>query len=438
MIINVKLCNNLTIDSLNDLVKLKILEEVGTTKINKSKVARDLGIDRRTVSKYMNGYVKKVNRERKSSIDEYYDVIKDLLDDRSSQVFFYKRVLWQYLKDNHGLKCAQSSFRRWISKHEEFQSYFNGSRNRTINGQKRNSSSSVHVIHYETEAGYEAQLDWKESMSFLLNTGEYVDINILSLVYSFSRFKIFQLSLSKSQNVLFHLLDNAFEIAGGVPKTLKTDNMKTVMDEARTDFNKGKVNNKFQQFANDYGFKVKPCKAGTPQTKAKVESPMKILDELYAYNGIYDLSQLNKKLTEINNRINHQCHIETGKIPVLHFTKEKDSLLPLPPDKLRNLYRIPSLQVKVNSQSTLSYKNKFYSVPPVYIGKRLTIQVYDEYLHVYDNTKLVTIHKVCSSTKRNYHIDHYIETLKMCFDTDDDKIKKIAEQNLKRIGELYK
>lgn len=112
MILNMKICNNLTIDSLNDLVKLKILEEVGTTKINKSKVARDLGIDRRTVSKYMNGYVKKVNRERKSSIDEYYDVIKDLLDDRSSQVFFYKRVLWQYLKDNHGLKCAQSSFRR--------------------------------------------------------------------------------------------------------------------------------------------------------------------------------------------------------------------------------------------------------------------------------------------------------------------------------------
>lgn len=438
MILNMKLCNNLTIDSLNDLVKLKILEEVGTTKINKSKVARDLGIDRRTVSKYMNGYVKKVNRERKSSIDEYYDVIKDLLDDRSSQVFFYKRVLWQYLKDNHGLNCAQSTFRRWISKHEEFQSYFNGSRNRMINGQKRNASSSVHVIHYETEAGYEAQLDWKESMSFLLNTGEYVDINILSLVYSFSRFKIFQLSLSKSQNVLFHLLDNAFAIAGGVPKTLKTDNMKTVMDEARTNFNKGKVNNKFQQFANDYGFKVKPCKAGTPQTKSKVESPMKILDELYAYNGIYDLSQLDKKLMEINNRINHQCHIETGKIPVLHFIKEKDSLLPLPPDKLRNLYRIPSLQVKVNSQSTLSYKNKFYSVPPVYIGKRLTIQVYDEYLHVYDNTKLVTIHKVCSSTKRNYHIDHYIETLKMSFDTDDDKIKKIAEQNLKQIGELYK
>lgn len=35
--------------------------------------------------------------------------------------------------------------------------------------------------------------------------------------------------------------------------------MKTVMDEARTNYSKGKVNNKFQQFADDYGFNVRPC-----------------------------------------------------------------------------------------------------------------------------------------------------------------------------------
>lgn len=44
------------------------------------------------------------------------------------------------------------------------------------------------------------------------------------------------------------------------------------MDEARTEYSSGKVNNKFQQFANDYGFKVLPCIAGCPNTKAKVLS----------------------------------------------------------------------------------------------------------------------------------------------------------------------
>ena len=44
------------------------------------------------------------------------------------------------------------------------------------------------------------------------------------------------------------------------------------MDESRTEYSKGKVNNKFQQFADDYGFKVKPCIAGRPNTKAYVKT----------------------------------------------------------------------------------------------------------------------------------------------------------------------
>ena len=50
-------------------------------------------------------------------------------------------------------------------------------------------------------------------------------------------------------------------------------------------YSDGKVNNKFQPFADYYGFKIQPCIAGHPHTKAKVEAPMKILDEIRAYNG---------------------------------------------------------------------------------------------------------------------------------------------------------
>ena len=61
-------------------------------------------------------------------------------------------------------------------------------------------------------------------------------------------------SLSKTQDILFSFLDDAFETLGGIPDEIVTDNMKTVMDEARTEYYAGKVNNKFQQFADDYGF----------------------------------------------------------------------------------------------------------------------------------------------------------------------------------------
>jgi transposase len=51
------------------------------------------------VDKYLNGYLKPKGRKRNSKIDEYYDVIRSLLSDGSIQKFYYKRVLWQYLKD---------------------------------------------------------------------------------------------------------------------------------------------------------------------------------------------------------------------------------------------------------------------------------------------------------------------------------------------------
>lgn len=47
--------------------------------------------------------------------------------------------------------------------------------------------------------------------------------------------------------------------------------MKTVMDEPRNEYVKGKVNLKFAAFAEDFGFKVKPCVAGRPRTKGKVD-----------------------------------------------------------------------------------------------------------------------------------------------------------------------
>lgn len=79
--------------------------------------------------------------------------------------------------------------------------------------------------------------------------------------------------------------------------------MKTVMDEARTNYRAGKVNNRFQQFASDYNFKTRPCIAGRPNTKAKVEAPMKLLDEIRAYNGTLDFEELNNLVERLNNRI---------------------------------------------------------------------------------------------------------------------------------------
>lgn len=87
------------------------------------------------------------------------------------------------------------------------------------------------TVRYETDMGKQVQLDWKEAIPFILDTGEIVEVNMFVLLLFYSRFRKYRLSISKSQDILFSFPDDAFE------------------------------------------------------TKAKVEAPMKILDEIRAYNG---------------------------------------------------------------------------------------------------------------------------------------------------------
>ena len=252
----------------------------------------------------------------------------------------------------------------------------------------------------------QAQLDWKESIPFILSSGEKIEVNIFVLLLSYSRFRVYRVSLSKSQNILFFFLDDAFETFGGVPEEIVTDNMKTVMDEARTEYNKGKINNRFSQFAKDYGFKVQPCIAGRPQTKAKVEAPMKILDEIRAYNGKLNYQELVELVIRINNRVNTQINQGTGRIPLMYFNKEKAFLNSLPADSIRKPYQITTNTAKVNHSSMFNYKNCQYSVPTEYVGKTVSLQIYDGYVHVYCSTKLITIHQI-SRKKLNYNSEHY-------------------------------
>lgn len=418
----------MNVNSLVDLHKLKVIMEVNNLKVNKSQIARELGVDARTVGKYLNGYVKPTTRNRKSPIDDFKPIIQSLLSEESIQVFYYKRVLWQYLKDNHGLDCAQSSFRRYISNNVEFNDYFKR--------RKKGYISNKSTMRFETDKGQQAQLDWKENIDFVLSTGEVININIFVLILSYSRFRIYRLSLEKTQDILFSFLNESFETFGGVPKELLTDNMKTVMDQPRTAYQSGKVNNKFQQFADDYGFKVRPCIAGRPNTKAKVEAPMKLLDEIRAYNGTLNFNELHELISKLNNRINGTCHTSTGKIPVLHLEKEKDFLLDLPTEQIRNRYSIITTSVKVNRQSMISYKSNQYSVPPEYINKKLKLQVYDNQLHLYYNTNLVTIHEI-KNQKLNYHDNHYLQISYLTFKNSKYEMNEIAKNNLKMIGEIY-
>jgi hypothetical protein len=84
----------------------------------------------------------------------------------------------------------------------------------------------------------------------------------------------------------------------------------------------------------------------------------------------------------------------------------------------------------------ISFESRLYSVPPKYISKRVSVQCFDNQLHVYYNTELIALHSP-SNKHLNYQSDHYKQISKLTLPFDEDDIEEIAKNNLKIIGARY-
>ncbi|MCD8800303.1 IS21 family transposase, partial [Mammaliicoccus sciuri] len=87
-------------------------------------------------------------------------------------------------------------------------------------------------------------------------------------------------------------------------------------------------------------------------------------------------------------------HVGTGKIPIIELEKEKSPLQTLPHVHVRNSYKVKHKYLKVNRSNMITYETNQYSVPAKYCGKTVEVQIYDQILHVYYNTKLIVEHPI--------------------------------------------
>lgn len=381
-------------DDIRDAISFLGKEE--SLLFNKAELARRYDCDPRTIDRYLK--IQSGELEAKSSSRVYISKLDD-----------YKSTIINKV-DTYG--CTAMAVYKFICKKG-----YTGKYSIVADFVKhhKDDESKKATIRFETNPGLQAQVDWKEDMTLVNRFGEVFRINIFLMVLGYSRYKFLMITSDRTQETLFNCMVSAFKHFGGVPHEILFDNMKTVVDHAKSSFARTVFNECFAYFAKDIGFKPIACRPYRPQTKGKVESLAKLMDRLKAYNEEFeswnDLVNISQNFMD---DLNHEVSQGSGEIPVILFNKEKEYLLPPPDNGILTSYisRQEDKTYPVNRESMIKYEGKKYSVPTRYIGERMTVITDDTgNLSIYYNNEFVVCHAISSKTY-NYTIDTACDILR--------------------------
>ena len=387
--------------------------------LNKSELARRMNCSRQTINTKLNNQ-KNVNSKEKRVYHSKLDEFKDLIETKVEKYACSAMSIYLLLKDKYGYTGGYSTVARYVSSFKQTQ--------------------KVKVtIRFETTPGYQAQIDWKEKLELVDMHNAPYTINIFLMTLGYSRMKFVKLTFDRTQQTLFECITSAFEFFGGTTDEILFDNMKTVVDHAKSDFSNVVINEKFSQFAKDAGFIVRACRAFRPETKGKVEILAKIMNRLKAFNGEFsNQADLIKIIDDMNISLNREIVQGINQRPIDRFKKEKNTLNPVNIELLKP-YFIRQKEYKVSNESMITYKGKKYSVPTAYIGKYVTVTEGDSTIYIYYTTNFICSYNTLIDCFLNYKEEHYKEILsKSAYGNKTDKeLDAIIKKNLQHLDNLW-
>ena len=220
-------------------------------------IARRLGISRNTVKKYLENpnlaFAPAPVRQRKSQLDPYLGNIEAWIKEDScyTGTWIYDRLTAM------GFTGSYEIVKRKVRK-------------------LKNRYQKVAYMRFETEPGFQAQVDFGEFQVEHAN-GHIEKLYLFSMILGYSR-KIYARLISRCDLPSFldcHI--HAFIHFGGVPSQILYDRMKNVF--VGTIAGKKKFNASLEGFALHYGFKPEVAPAYAAWVKGKVERPYTFIRE---------------------------------------------------------------------------------------------------------------------------------------------------------------
>lgn len=223
----------------------------------------------------------------------------------------------------------------------------------------------------ECEAGAEAQVDFGSGAPVVGPDGKRRKTYVFRIVLSHSRKAYSEATFRQTTDDFLRALENAFRYFGGVPRTLVIDNLKAAV--AHPDWFDPELTPKVQSFCRHYGTVILPTRPYMPRHKGKVESGIKYVKNSALQGRTFEsLSALQDYLqhweaTVADTRIHGTTKQQVSK----RFEVERSALLPLPVEAFTNFQEG---QRKVNRDGHVEVAKAYYSAPPEYLGRSVWVR----------------------------------------------------------------
>lgn len=248
-------------------------------------------------------------------------------------------------------------------------------------------------VRFETPAGEQAQVDFAQfQVVFQAEPGVVRIVWLFSLVLGHSRLIFARFVLRQDLQTLLRCHAAAFEAIGGSPREILYDRMKTAVTSAGED---GHIvyNRSLIDFARHYGFQPKAYRPYRAKTKGKVERPFRyIRADFFMARTFRDLDDMNLQLRHwLDTVANARVHATTQRVVHEAFAEEKPSLLPLSLVPYRSVLK---LERRVSHEGMVSVGGNLYSVPDATRRRAVEVQIFADEIRIIEDGRTIAVHPV--------------------------------------------
>ena len=375
-------------------------------------VARELGIDKKTVNKYWNEYkdnLKKLNettngteisiiqenitsapkynsenRIRRKVTPEFLNALEKILEDEEKKV----KVL-----GTHKQALTKQQIYELLKKQGFSLSYSTV----VLEIKRIKNSGKECFIRQDYEFGDRLEYDFGEVKLVINGITKKYYIAVLSSPAGNFRWCYLYDNCKKDVFLDSHV--RFFKMLGGVWKEVVYDNMRNVVSKF-IGKNEKELNEDLVKMSLYYGFDINVTNAFSGNEKGYVEGSVKYLrNKIFAENYKFNSEEAAIEYMESQlMKLNENSKIEEEK------KKLKIAKPPLELAEIRKSF--------VNKYSFVQIENNFYSVPEYLVGLSVTSKIYYNKILIYSNNKFVCEHKKLDGTKKiSANIRHYLKTL---------------------------